>query len=214
MQRKTHTNSITSKTETRKKIELPSLDSPAGTNSVISTVNYSLETASEGWRGSIATKFPCLQRESLSSDITPSLPNYLSFERRGGKGKKGEKEARAALTRSNSARKHRRNHLLHRPLCLFNSVGRRRFVCARHAVIRNFNRAYTHTQTHTHILLSGLASFDNPFISALLVSSRPLLSSSPIFFPLAREISPRLGRQSALLKCRETVSGGRPRNWL
>lgn len=47
------------------------------------------------------------------------------------------------------------------------------------------------------ILLSPLCSFH--------------LAPSPPFFPPAREISPR---QRALLKCRETVSGGRPRDWL
>ena len=104
------------------------------------------------------------------------------------------------MPRSNCARKHRRNHL--RPPCLFNSCGPAS-VDLFALVIRNFNRASLHTNTFTH----GLASFDNPFISTLLVSSRPL----PPFFPPAREISPR---QRALLKCRETVSGGRPRDWL
>lgn len=104
------------------------------------------------------------------------------------------------MPRSNCARKHRRNHL--RPPCLFNSCGPAG-VDLFALVIRNFNRASLHTNTFTH----GLASFDNPFISTLLVSSRPL----PPFFPPAREISPR---QRALLKCRETVSGGRPRDWL
>lgn len=87
-----------------------------------------------------SAKFPCLQRESLSSDIT-----FLTIREEGGKGEKGKKEARAALTRSNSARKHRRNHL--RPACLFNSAGRRRFVCARHTKFQPGERTHTNAFT-------------------------------------------------------------------
>ena len=132
----------------------------------------------------------------MSIDITAHTFPTTLFELRGREKRGSEKKKR--VPRSNSARKHRRNHL--RPPCLFNSCGPAG-VDLFALVIRNFNRASLHTNTFTH----GLASFDNPFISTLLVSSRPL----PPFFPPAREISPR---QRALLKCRETVSGGRPRD--
>ena len=132
----------------------------------------------------------------MSIDITAHTFPTTLFELRGREKRGSEKKKR--VPRSNSARKHRRNHL--RPPCLFNSC-RPAGVDLFALVIRNFNRASLHTNTFTH----GLASFDNPFISTLLVSSRPL----PPFFPPAREISPR---QRALLKCRETVSGGRPRD--
>lgn len=146
------------------------------------------------------SKFLCKERIVEHRYHGAHLPNYAIRASRRRKEKRGEAKKKRRVPRSNSARKHRRNHL--RPPCLFNSC-RPAGVDLFALVIRNFNRASLHTNTFTH----GLASFDNPFISTLLVSSRPL----PPFFPPAREISPR---QRALLKCRETVSGGRPRDWL
>lgn len=146
------------------------------------------------------SKFLCKERIVEHRYHGAHLPNYAIRASRRRKEKRGEAKKKRRVPRSNSARKHRRNHL--RPPCLFNSCGPAG-VDLFALVIRNFNRASLHTNTFTH----GLASFDNPFISTLLVSSRPL----PPFFPPAREISPR---QRALLKCRETVSGGRPRDWL
>lgn len=144
------------------------------------------------------SKFLCKERIVEHRYHGAHLSNYAIRASRRRKEKRGEAKKKRRVPRSNSARKHRRNHL--RPPCLFNSC-RPAGVDLFALVIRNFNRASLHTNTFTH----GLASFDNPFISTLLVSSRPL----PPFFPPAREISPR---QRALLKCRETVSGGRPRD--
>ena len=136
------TNSMASKTQTQKKKEdsllliLPQESEEA--DSVISIVNYSGNCRNQRFD---RPSFPVC-KENRWAAISPSLPNY---SKRGREGKKGEKEARAALTRSNSARKHRRNHL--RPPCLFNSAGRRRFVCARHTKFQPGERTHTNAFT-------------------------------------------------------------------
>lgn len=109
-------------------------------------------------------------------DITahPSLPNYLSFERR-----QKKKEKKESACRVNSVRTPPFENIAATILRVFIRVGPALDLFA--LVIRNFTRPSVHT----------LASFDNPFISTLLVSFR---SSPPFFrrcffFPHAREIS-------------------------
>lgn len=131
---------MASKTQTQKKKEdsllliLPQESEEA--DSVISIVNYSGNCRNQIGQLSLSAKRIVEQRYHLP---------FLTIREEGGKGEKGKKEARAALTRSNSARKHRRNHL--RPPCLFNSAGRRRFVCARHTKFQPGERTHTNAFT-------------------------------------------------------------------
>lgn len=161
---------------------IPSLDPPTGIRSDCNFRQITLETAREEDEGLVwSAKF--LQRESLiSRRILPSPTIWVSREE--AKKKKEKKACRVNSVRTPPFENIAATiHVLRVFIRL--RVGPALDLFA--LVIRNFTRPSVHT----------LASFDNPFISTLLVSFRPhspppppfFLSFVVVFFPHAREIS-------------------------